>query len=75
MFISNPKAIITRDRLLHEVWDAAGEFVTNNTLNVSIKRLWEKIKGDPEKPVIILNAPGMGYRLGDCHAAFGGADE
>ena len=27
VFIQNPKNIITRDRLLDELWDAAGEFV------------------------------------------------
>ena len=69
VFISNPKTVITRDRLLHEVWDAAGEFVTNNTLTVYIKRLREKIEKDPEKPEIILTVRGMGYRLGDGHAA------
>ncbi len=69
MFISNPKTIITRDRLLNELWDAAGEFVTNNTLTVYIKRLREKIEADPANPEIILTVHGMGYRLGDDHAS------
>lgn len=69
MFISNPKTIITRDRLLHELWDAAGEFVTNNTLTVYIKRLREKIESDPAEPEIILTVHGMGYRLGDNDAS------
>lgn len=69
MFISNPKTIITRDRLLNELWDAAGEFVTNNTLTVYIKRLREKIETDPANPEIILTVHGMGYRLGDDHAS------
>ncbi|ETJ29300.1 Two-component response regulator, partial [human gut metagenome] len=30
-FISNPKSIITRTKLLDELWDAAGEFVNDNT--------------------------------------------
>lgn len=34
IFINNPENIITRDRLLDELWDAAGEFVNNNTLTV-----------------------------------------
>lgn len=69
MFINNPKTIITRDRLLNEVWDAAGEFVTNNTLTVYIKRLREKIEDDPANPEIILTVHGMGYRLGDGNAS------
>ena len=42
LFINNPKNIITRSRLLDELWDAAGEFVNDNTLTVYIKRLREK---------------------------------
>ncbi|MFT3986010.1 MAG: response regulator transcription factor, partial [Lachnospiraceae bacterium] len=34
VFINNPKSIITRGRLLDELWDAAGEFVNDNTLTV-----------------------------------------
>lgn len=64
VFIGNPKSIITRDRLLDELWDAAGEFVNNNTLTVYIKRLREKIEDDPSAPQIILTVRGVGYRLG-----------
>lgn len=64
VFINNPKSIITRDRLLDELWDAAGEFVTNNTLTVYIKRLREKIEDDSTNPQIILTVRGTGYRLG-----------
>lgn len=64
VFINNPKNIITRDRLLDELWDAAGEFVNNNTLTVYIKRLREKIEDDPTDPQIILTVRGTGYRLG-----------
>lgn len=64
IFINNPKIIITRDRLLDELWDMAGEFVNNNTLTVYIKRLREKIENDPANPKVILTVRGTGYRLG-----------
>lgn len=64
VFIGNPRGIITRDRLLNELWDAAGEFVNDNTLTVYIKRLREKIERDPANPRIILTVRGTGYRLG-----------
>ena len=64
VFINHPKGIITRDRLLNELWDAAGEFVTDNTLTVYIKRLREKIEEDSANPKIILTVRGIGYRLG-----------
>ncbi|WP_455794349.1 response regulator transcription factor [Clostridium butyricum] len=63
VFISNPKSIITRTKLLDELWDAAGEFVNDNTLTVYIKRLREKIENDPVDPQIILTVRGTGYRL------------
>ena len=64
VFINNPEKIITRESLLNELWDAAGEFVNDNTLTVYIKRLREKIEDDPSEPKIILTVRGTGYRLG-----------
>lgn len=69
VFISNPKSIITRAKLLDELWDAAGEFVNDNTLTVYIKRLREKIENDPVDPQIILTVRGTGYRLSGEYAS------
>lgn len=69
VFLNNPQSIITRSRLLDELWDAAGEFVNDNTLTVYIKRLREKIEDDPANPKIILTVRGTGYRLGDGNAS------
>lgn len=69
VFVTNPKSIITRNRLLDELWDAAGEFVNDNTLTVYIKRLREKIERNPANPQIIVTVRGTGYRLGDGHAS------
>ena len=69
VFINNPQRIIPRGLLLDELWDAAGEFVNDNTLTVYIKRLREKIESDPARPKIILTVRGTGYRLGDGNAA------
>lgn len=67
IFINNPDCIITRNILLDELWDAAGEFVNDNTLSVYIRRLREKIEDDPTEPKIILTVRGTGYRLGGQH--------
>lgn len=69
VFINNPKCIITRNILLDELWNAAGEFVNDNTLSVYIRRLREKIEEDPADPKIILTVRGTGYRLGEGYAA------
>jgi DNA-binding response OmpR family regulator len=65
VFLSNQGTVITRGKLLDELWDAAGEFVNDNTLTVYIKRLREKIEDDPANPRIILTVRGTGYKLGD----------
>lgn len=64
-FINNPKAVLSRNQLLAEIWDAAGDFVNDNTLTVYIKRLREKIEDDPQNPKIILTVRGLGYKLGE----------
>lgn len=69
VFINNPDNIITRSHLLDELWDAAGEFVNDNTLTVYIKRLREKIEDDSAHPQIILTVRGIGYRLGSSHVS------
>jgi len=63
VFINNRGIILTREKLLDTIWDAAGEFVNDNTLTVYIKRLREKIEDDPAKPKIILTVRGMGYKV------------
>ena len=50
-------------RGVEEIWDAAGEFVNDNTLTVYIKRLREKIETDPQNPTIIRTVRGLGYKL------------
>ena len=55
--------LMTRGKLLEEIWDIDGDFVNDNTLTVYIKRLREKIEGDPQVPAIIKTVRGMGYRV------------
>ena len=69
VFTGNPGKVITRAHLLNELWDAAGEYVNDNTLTVYIKRLREKIEDDPSSPGIIRTVRGIGYRPGGNDAA------
>lgn len=59
----NKGILMTRERLLGEIWDMAGEFVNDNTLTVYIKRIREKIEKDPANPEIIRTVRGMGYKV------------
>ena len=63
LFLSNRGRLLTRERLLEDIWDAAGDFVNDNTLTVYVKRLREKIEKDPQNPAIIKTVRGMGYRV------------
>lgn len=63
VFLNHKGMILSRAALLEEIWDAAGEYVNDNTLTVYIKRLREKIEPDPQTPTIIKTVRGLGYRL------------
>lgn len=63
VFLNNRGQVLTRDKLLEEIWDSAGDYVGDNTLTVYIKRLREKIEQDPQNPLYIKTVRGLGYRL------------
>ena len=65
VFLSNRGKVLTRQKLLEEVWDIGGEFVNDNTLTVYIKRIREKIEDDPRNPAVIKTVRGLGYKVGE----------
>lgn len=65
VFLNNRGVVMSRSRLLEEIYDIAGEFVNDNTLTVYIKRLRDKIEDDPQNPAIIKTIRGLGYKVGD----------
>ena len=62
-FINNRGIVMSRNKLLEDMWDVSGEFVNDNTLTVYIKRLRDKIEEDPADPRIIKTVRGMGYMI------------
>lgn len=58
---SNIGKLVTREKILNDIWDIAGNFVEDNTLTVYIKRIREKI-GDKDGR-IIKTVRGLGYRV------------
>jgi DNA-binding response OmpR family regulator len=60
--IEHPGEVITRDRLLDEVWGYE-RFPTTRTVDTHILRLRQKFEDDPERPAHILTAHGQGYRF------------
>lgn len=64
IFLNHQGMVLTRSKLLEEIWDVAGEYVNDNTLTVYIKRLRDKIETNPQNPELIKTVRGMGYRAG-----------
>jgi DNA-binding response OmpR family regulator len=54
--------IITRDRLLDEVW-GYDQFPTTRTVDTHVLRLRQKFEPDPEQPRFIVTVHGQGYRF------------
>lgn len=65
VFLNHKGMVLSRGKLLEEIWDAAGDFVSDNTLTVYIKRLREKIEEDPQNPQLIKTVRGLGYKVGE----------
>lgn len=65
VFLQNRGVTLSRNRLLEEIWDIAGEYVNDNTLTVYMKRLRDKIEEDPQNPVLLRTVRGLGYRMED----------
>ena len=65
IFANHLGQVLSRNQLLEQIWDVAGDFVNDNTLTVYIKRLREKLEDDPQNPMIIKTVRGMGYKVGD----------
>ena len=60
IFINNRGTVLSRQQMLHNIWDVAGDYVTDNTLTVYVKRLREKLEDGDE---VIQTVRGLGYRL------------
>lgn len=65
IFANHIGQVLSRNQLLEQIWDVAGDFVNDNTLTVYIKRLREKLEDNPKSPTIIQTVRGLGYKVGD----------
>ncbi len=64
-FFQHKGKLVTRENLRDAIWDSAGEYVSDNALNVYLKRLREKVETDPADPHIIVTLRGLGYKVGE----------
>ena len=62
IFLNHRGQILSRGQLLHHIWDVAGDYVTDNTLTVYVKRLRAKLEPDGGEAVV-ETLRGRGYRM------------
>lgn len=61
LLMINKGKTVTRERLLEQIWDNNGNYVNNNTLTVTMKRLREKL----HQPSCLKTIRSFGYRMED----------
>ena len=61
-FVGSRGQLLTRQRILSDMWDSAGDFVNDNTLTVYVRRLRKKLEQEGDEPVI-QTVRGIGYRM------------
>lgn len=61
ILLNNRGTVLSRAKLLANIWDIDNAFVEDNTLTVYIKRLRYKIEEDIANPVYIKTVRGLGY--------------
>ena len=57
--LENKGRTVTRQSLLEKIWDSSGNFVNDNTLTVTMKRLREKL----QQPACLKTVRSVGYRM------------
>ena len=61
-FVRNRGRVLTRDKLLDEVW-GPGTFLTDRVVDNHIVALRRKIERDPADPKYLISVRGVGYRF------------
>lgn len=63
VLVKNAGKVVTRERLLDEVWDTDIDGVYSRTVDVHVGRIRRKLGDDPNHPRYILTVSGVGYRM------------
>ena len=62
IFVQHRSEVVSRERLLEEVWDYAGAPLTR-TVDMHVAKLRKKIEDNPADPRHILTVHGVGYKF------------
>lgn len=61
VLVENRGHAVTRTALLDRVWTDGADFVEENALSVTVKRLRSKLEADPARPDYLKTVYGIGY--------------
>ena len=61
VLVENRGHAVPRATLVDRVWTDGAEFVEENALSVTVKRLRSKLEADPSKPEYLKTVYGIGY--------------
>lgn len=62
---SQPGEVVTRERLLHEIWEYDEYIGAIRTIDVTMNRIRDKIEKDKADPKILITKRGVGYYIND----------
>ncbi len=62
LLIENKGITLPREKLIDKIWTDGSEYVDENALSVTVKRLRDKLEDNPAKPEYIKTIYGLGYR-------------
>ena len=62
LFMRNPNMVLTKEKILGQLWDCDGNYIDSSTLTVYMRRLRMKIEDNPGDPQMLLTVRGMGYK-------------
>lgn len=64
ILMANRGRVMERSKILDRVW-GEDQYIDAGTVDVHIRRLREKVEGDPAKPARIVTVRGVGYKFAE----------
>ena len=61
LLVHHQGSVLSRSALVDKIWTDGAEYVDENALSVTVKRLRDKLEDTPAKPVYIQTVYGIGY--------------
>lgn len=61
ILVENRDRVLSRETLMERVWPGGSEYVEENALSVTVKRLRDKLEDTPSRPRFLKTVYGIGY--------------